>query len=186
MVRQCLVPYPTLPYPTLLYPTILTYPTLPYPTLPYPTLPYRTVSYPTLSYLTLTPTPTSNPPPSPTPLNPTPHTTPTPYTYPTLPYPTQPLPYACPAIHRLAPPYPTLPYPSAVYVGLFRSVSVVLLSISVSESGLVLSFRFVSLQTVKVKAIGTDRMNSVKSVDSMPELSKLYNCRSYKCRIVTC
>ena len=163
MVRQCLVPYPTVHT---------------YPTLPYPTLPYRTVPYPTLPYPYPNPNlePTTQPHPHPT-HNPDPlHRA-----YRILPYPTPTLRLSC---HTT--PCPALPYPSAVHVGLFRSVSVVLLSISVSESGLVLSFRFVSLQSVKVKAIGTDRMNSVKSVDSMPELSKLYNCRFYKCRIVTC
>ena len=67
--------------------------------------------------------------------------------------------HACPTI-----PYPTLP----LYTWVRSDVSVVLLSISVAESGLVLSFRSVSFRSVKVKAIGTDRMNSVKSVDSMP------------------
>ena len=108
----------------------------------------------------------------------TPRTHPAPHHFtqplpPTLPYkyhPTQPLPYSCPAIHRLALLYHTLPYPSAVYE-VRSDVSVVLLSISASESGLVLSLRSVSFQSVKLKAIGTDRMNSVKSVDSMPELS---------------
>ena len=117
------------------------------------------------------------------------NTTPPPYTYmyPTRP-PSHPTPTFLLSCHTLpcpVLPYPTLPYPPAVYV-VRSDVSVVLLSISVSESGLILSIRSVSFRSVKLKAIGTDRMNSVKSVDSMPELFKLYNCRLNKCRIVTC
>ena len=132
----------------------------------------------TLPYPTPTPTPTLTTSPTTPPHTTKPHPiahNPTPYTYPILPYPTpanptpphttQPLLYSCPAIHRLAPPLPTIFYQTAVYVGLFISVPVVLLSISVSESGLVLSFRSVSFRSVKVKAIGTHRINSVKSVD---------------------
>ena len=142
----------------------------------------HTIPYPTLPYPNPEPEPT---PPRPAPLNPTT----TPYTYPTLPppHPTPPIPYSCPAIHRLALLYHILPYPTLPFLCICRfrcfGSSVVH---SVSGSGFVVLFRSVSFRSVKVKTIGTDRMNSVKSVVSMPELSKLYNCRLNKCRIVTC
>ena len=142
------LPYLTLPYPTLPYPN-------PKPAQPHPAPHHLTQPYPLhLPYPTLTPNPTPNPPhrTRPTPLNPTPNLTPTPYIYPTLPYPhphpTQLLPYSCPAIHRLALPCPTIPYPTLpLYMYVRSDVSVVLLSISVYESGLVLSFRSVLFQS---------------------------------------
>ena len=128
-------------------------------------------------YPTQTPNPTAN----------SPHPTP-PHTQPQslhLPYPTLPPPHPTTTIPAL--PCPTIPYPTLPLYMLVRSdISVVLLSISVSESGLILLFRSVLFRSVKLKSVGTDRMKSVKSVDSMPELSKLYNCRLNKCRIVTC
>ena len=164
--------YSTPPHPTPLNatPTPYTYPTLSYPTLPHPTL-------------------TPN---QPHPIPPTPHHTtiqpqPLPPT-PTLPYPspTPPNPYLTPVLPYTTLPCPTIPYPILpLYMQVPSDVSVVLLSISKSKFGLVLSFCSVSFRSVKLKAIGTDRMNSVKSIDSMPELSKLYNCWINKCRIVT-
>ena len=100
--------------------------------------------------------------------------------YPTPTHPT--LPYSCPAIHRLTMPYPTLPFRCICRsVQMFRYFCCPFRYLS-----RVWSFRSVPFRSVKHKAIGTDRMNAVKSVDSIPELSKLYNCRLNKCRIVTC
>ena len=175
----------TLPYPTLTpnpphrnphNPTPLNATPIPYT--------YPTLSYPTLPYPTLTPNQ-----PHPTPRRAAPHhTTTQPQPLP-LPYPspTQPNPYLTPVLPYTALPCPTIPYPTLpLYMQVRSDVSVVLLSISKSKFGLVLSVRSVSFRSVKLKAIGTDRMNSVKSVDSMPELFKLYNCWLNKCRIVTC
>ena len=179
------VRYPTLPYPTLTtnpphrtatHPTPhhLTRPLPPTPTLHYPTLPY-----PTLTPNQPHPTPIPAAPPRPAPH----HTTtqpqplpPTPYPLP-YPSPTPPNPYLTPVLPYTDLPCPTIPYPTLpLYMQVRSDVSVVLLSISISKFSLVLSVRSVSFRSVKLKAIGTDRMNSVKSVDSMPELSKLYNC----------
>ena len=158
----------------------------PYPLhLPYPDLPYPTIT-PNQPHPPAPPHTTSQPNPNPYPLPPIPY--PLPPT-PTLPYPcpTPPNPYFTPVLPYTALPYPTTPYPTlSLYMQVRSDVSEVLLSISKSKFGLVLSVRSVSFRSVKLKAIGTDRMNSVKSVDSMPELSKLYNCWLNKCRIVTC
>ena len=130
----------TLPYPTLYYPT-LPYPAPPCPALPYPTLPppHLTPPHPHPT----TPNPSHPTPPNTAPLRPTPSQS--------LPYPTLPFPHPTPTPTLLlschTPPWLALPYIAlAAYVGPFRSVSVVLLSISVYESGLVLSFCFVSVR----------------------------------------
>ena len=78
-----------------------------------------------------------------TPLNPTP--TPAPYTYSTLPTPN---PYLTPVLPYTALPCPTIHYPTfPLYMKVRSDVSVVLLSTSVSESGLVLSFLFGPLKS---------------------------------------